>query len=108
MRKALILTLAGVTSLVTFSSAADARDGCGSGFHRDRYGECARNYGYNRRDGGYNDRYYRSRDDSYRYDRDRSFGRDPEIGAFYPDRGYWSGDQFYTHRRWDNGDWRYW
>jgi hypothetical protein len=98
MRKALILTVAGVASLVAFAPAAQARDGCGDGWHRNIYGDCRPNVYH---------RYYGARD-RYLYDRDRDVVLDFDIGTFYPGRGYWSGDRFYMHRSWDGDDWRYW
>ena len=100
MRRALIMTLAGVASLAAFSSAAVASDGCGDGWHRNDYGDCRPN--------GYSHRYYRGRDDAYLYDRDRDVVVAPDIGVFYPGRGYWDGDRYYMHRRWEDGDWHYW
>lgn len=98
MRKLLILTLAGAASLVAFSAPAAARDGCGSGWHRDRYGDCRPNW---------NDRrYYRSRD-AYYYDRGYGYGY-PEVGGFYEGRGYWNGDRYYRNRSWNGRGWRYW
>jgi hypothetical protein len=95
MRKALILTLAGAASIMAFAPPAVARDGCGDGWHRNRYGECVPNYN--------NRRFYRSRD-AYYYDRDFY----PEVGRFYRGRGYWSGDRYFMNRRWDGRGWRYW
>jgi hypothetical protein len=101
MRKALIMTLASVASLAAFSTPVQARDGCGDGWHRDGYGDCRPNH-YNRY---YGDRYYGARDPYY--GRDRVIV-DPDIDSFYPGRGYWSGDRYYWHRRWDGDSWRYW
>jgi len=95
MRKTLILTLAGVASLVAFSAPAVARDGCGDGWHRDGYGDCRPNHD--------NRRFYRSRD-AYYYDRSYY----PEMGRFYDGRGYWNGDGYYWNRRWDGRGYRYW
>jgi hypothetical protein len=99
MRKALILTLAGVASLVAFSPAAQARDGCGDGWFRNAYGDCRPIH-----------RYYGVRD-PYLYGRDRVVVVDPDeldIGTFYPGRGYWTGNGFFMHRSWDGDGWRYW
>jgi len=90
MRKALILTLAGAA----ISSAADASDGCGAGWHRNDHGRCRPNHDY--RDDGYRD-----------YGYSRGVVVAPEVGRFYQDRGYWDGERYYQHRRWD-GDWHYW
>lgn len=95
MRKTLILTLAGVASIVAFSAPATARDGCGNGWHQDRFGNCRPNHD--------NRRYYRSRD-PYAYDR----GFSPEIGTYYEDRGYWNGDRYYMNRSWNGRGYRYW
>jgi hypothetical protein len=93
MRKALIMTLAGVASLAAFSSAANARDGCGHGWHRNYYGHCRPNdYGY--RDYGPGDR--------------TQVVIAPEVGRYYPDRGYWDGDRYYWHRSRTYDGWRYW
>jgi hypothetical protein len=99
MRKTLILTIAGVASLVAFAPAAQARDGCGYGYHRDSWGDCRLNR-YER------DRFYGARD-PYLYGRSRVI-IDPEVGVFYSGRGYWGGDRYYLHRSWDGDDWRYW
>ena len=97
MRKALILTVAGVASLVAFSPTAMARDGCGDGWHRNAFGDCRPNVYYHR--------YYGARDPYY--GRERVI-IDPEVGVFYSGRGYWGGDRYYMHRTWDGDDWRYW
>jgi len=61
-------------------SAADARQGCGAGFHRNFRGRCVPNA------------------------RARVVW---VTGRYYPGRGYWSGTRWYHHRyRWHNG-WRY-
>ena len=68
------------------ASSADARDGCGRGFHRGPYGHCRPNRG-------------------------PVVGVGPGgaliVGNYYARRGYWDGRRYWPHRyRWHN-DWRY-
>ena len=82
MRRFLLAGLA-VGALLSSTTPAMARQGCGLGFHRGPYGGCRPNRGP-----GYGP------------------GR-PAIGVFYPGRGYWYRDRYWAHRyRWRNG-WRY-
>ena len=90
MKKLILLALAAGTALATIP-AANARDGCGRGFHRGPAGHC--------------------RPDGY--------GRGPAviggpgvslvIGNYYRGRGYWDGRRYYRERYRDHnrGDWRY-
>lgn len=82
MRKFITIAIAlGATVLV--ASSADARQGCGLGFHRNFYGYCRPNR--------------------------RPVYAAPVlvVGRFYPGRGYWDGRRYWQHReRWHNG-WRY-
>ena len=94
MRKALILMVAGIASLAGVSTTVQAADGCGAGWHRNDHDRCRPN--------GYNRGYYRD------YDYGPGVVIEPEIGRFYPGRGYWDGDRYYWHRRYYDGDWRYW
>lgn len=94
MRKTLVATIAIATSMLALSSVADARDGCGSGWHRTRYGNCRPN-GYEGPAYGY-------------YGYAAPYGYAPEVEYYYPDRGYWNGDRYYRHRRYYGGGWRYW
>jgi hypothetical protein len=77
MRKIILLALA-ATACFAAIAPAEARDGCGIGFHRGPYGYC------------------------------RPDGRPvvvvpagPAYGVFYPGRGYW------VHRERWHGGWRY-
>jgi hypothetical protein len=86
MQKLLLAALAAGTVMAA-APAAEARDGCGPGFHRGAYGRCFPNRGPGPvivAPGG-------------------AF----VIGNFYPGRGYWDGHRWYQHRdRW-HGGWRY-
>jgi hypothetical protein len=82
MKKILALALATGVALGA-ASAADARDGCGRGFHRGLYGHCRPNY--NR----------------------VVVAPGLVVGNFYDGRGYWDGRRYWQRRyRWHNG-WRY-
>lgn len=82
MRKILTAALLVGAALGT-ASAAQARDGCGAGFHRGPWGHCRPN--------GYRGRVVVA----------------PRIGVFYAGRGYWDGHRYWRHRdRW-HGGWRY-
>jgi hypothetical protein len=85
MKKYLAFALAAGVAL-TAVSPADARQGCGPGFHRGPYGHCRPN-----RDG-------------------RGVAVVAPglvIGNFYDGRGYWDGRRYWQHReRWHRG-WRY-
>jgi hypothetical protein len=82
MRK-LILSALAASAAITGSVPADARQGCGIGYHRGSYGRCIAN---------------------------RPYGvapRPPVVGVYYAGRGYWFGGRYWTHRyRW-HGGWRY-
>lgn len=84
MRNLLLAGLA-VSAATAVAAPADARQGCGPGFHRGYYGRCIPNRGY---------------------------GVAPRpgplvVGVFYPGRGYWYGGRYWGHRyRW-HGGWRY-
>lgn len=73
-------TAAAAASLVV-ASPAEARQGCGAGFHRGYYGRCVPNRGY----------------------------RAPVlvIGNFYHGRGYWDGRRYWQHRYRHHNGWRY-
>lgn len=70
---------------IAAASSAEARDGCGGGFHRGPYGHCRPNGGPG------------------------PFVVAPGIvvGGFYPGRGYWDGRRYYHHREHWHGGWRY-
>jgi hypothetical protein len=75
----------GLVSAIAMAAAspADARQGCGPGFHRTPYGRCVPNRG----------------------PRTVTF----VVGRYYPGRGYWYNNRWYHHRYRDrdHGDWRY-
>ena len=83
--KKILTTALLVSAALGAASAAQARDGCGGGFHRGPWGHCRPNgYGY----GG-------------------PVVVAPEFGVFYAGRGYWDGHRYWMHRdRW-HGGWRY-
>ena len=82
MKKFFAFALAAGVALAAASSA-DARQGCGRGFHRGPYGHCRPN---------------------------RYVGVRPGaliVGNFYAGRGYWDGRRYWHRRyRWHNR-WRY-
>ncbi|MBW6524756.1 hypothetical protein KZ810_14735 [Sphingomonas sp. RHCKR47] len=81
--KTLVLVAAALGGTLMASAPAEARQGCGPGFHRGYYGRCVANRwpAYARR--GY------------------------VVHRYYPGRGYWYGNRFWVHRyRW-HGGWRY-
>lgn len=83
--KALIAASIAVGIAMAGASTAEARQGCGPGFHRGAYGHCRPNDG------------------------PRAYGPGPAliVDRFYPGRGYWDGNRYWHHRdRWHNG-WRY-
>jgi hypothetical protein len=84
MKKLLALAFAAGAAVVA-TAPADARQGCGPGFHRGPYGHCRPN-------------------------RDRVVVAAPGtliVGNFYRGKGYWDGQRYWQRRyRWHNG-WRY-
>ena len=85
MKALLAIALAAGATLVA-ATPADARQGCGPGFHRGYYGHCRPNRG-------------------------RAMVRVAPgaliVGNYYTGRGYWDGNRYWRHRhRWHNG-WRY-
>jgi hypothetical protein len=81
MRK-LLLTAIALGSFVAVAAPADARQGCGPGWHRGYHGHCRPNRG--------------------RHVEPRLY-----IGRYYPGHGYWDGRRYWHHRyRW-HGHWRY-
>lgn len=83
MRKIALLALAAAACFAVISPA-EARDGCGIGFHRGLYGYCHP---------------------------DRRpiviVPVGPAYGAFYPGRGYWNEHHYWGHREWWHAGWRY-
>ena len=90
MKTSLLLALAATaTTLAAAPQVAQARDGCGRGYHENRYGRCVLN-----RDYRYNRGYHRNRVVL-------------TIGQYYPGQGYWDGQRYWRERyRYHNG-WRY-
>ncbi|SEL12029.1 hypothetical protein SAMN05216382_1533 [Sphingomonas palmae] len=83
MMKTLLLAAAALGGMVMASAPAEARQGCGPGFHRGYYGRCVSNRG------------------------PRYAPRAYIVHRYYPGRGYWYGNRFWGHRyRW-HGGWRY-
>ena len=83
MKKLLLIAMAAAAAL-TSVSPAQARDGCGPGFHRGPYGHCRPNRGPG-----------------------VVAVAVPRIGVFYHGRGYWDGHRYWHDRyRW-HGGWRY-
>ena len=75
-----LILAAGVA--VAAAGTADARQGCGPGFHRGPYNGCRPNRG-------------------------PGWGGPVIVGNYYHGRGYWDGRRYWQHRdRW-HGGWRY-
>jgi hypothetical protein len=70
-----------LTSALALGTAtvAEAKDGCGRGFHRDRWGHCRPNHGRN----------------VY------------VTGRYYPGHGYWYHNRWYQRRHRRHGVWIY-
>ena len=85
MKKTIGLMLAATVALGT-ASVAQARDGCGKGFHRGPAGHCRPNRG-----------------PGYGYGNHHR----PVVGVYYPGRGYWYRNRYWQHRYRHHGDWRY-
>ncbi len=83
MMKTLLLAAAALGGMVMASATAEARQGCGPGFHRGYYGRCVSNRGPH-----YAPRAY-------------------IVHRYYPGRGYWYGNRFWGHRHRWHGGWRY-
>jgi hypothetical protein len=94
--KMLLLAALAAGTMVVAAGPAQARDGCGPGFHRGYYGRCFPNGGPGRwgppppppgpvmvGPGG------------------------PAVGVFYEGRGYWDGHRYWRHRDHWHGGWRY-
>ena len=80
--KRILLAAVAAATLGAGTTAADAAQGCGPGFHRGYYGRCIPNGG-------------------------PGFYGPPRVGVFYPGRGYWYGHRYWGARyRW-HGGWRY-
>jgi hypothetical protein len=81
MMKALIAAALVTGSALVASAPAEARQGCGPGYHRGAYGRCVANF--------------RGRGPAY------------VVGRYYNGRGYWDGRRWYQNRYRHHGGWRY-
>ena len=87
MKALIAIALAAGATLVA-ATPADARQGCGPGFHRGPYGHCRPNRG--------NGAVVAV-----------TPGGALVVGNYYNGRGYWDGRRYWRHRhRWHH-DWRY-
>lgn len=77
------MAMLAVSAIMT-AAPAEARQGCGVGFHRGPQGVCRPN-------------------------RPVVVVRPgvPAIGVYQPGRGYWDGRRYWAHRYWHRGGWRY-
>jgi hypothetical protein len=83
MRRVILVAVAAAAAM-TAISPANARQGCGVGFHRGPQGFCRVNRGpIVVVPGG------------------------PVIGIYHPGRGYWDGQRYWGHRYWHRDGWRY-
>ena len=85
MKKLLAVVLATGVAIVAVAPA-NARDGCGRGYHRGPYGHCRPNFGPGPVIG---------------------VPGGPAIGVFYHGRGYWDGHRYWQRRERWHGGWRY-
>jgi len=83
--KLLIAAALSVGVAFTAIPAAEARQGCGAGYHRGPAGRCRPNANA------------------------RSVVVVPRlvVGRYYPNRGYWDGRRYYRQRIRQNNGWRY-
>lgn len=86
MKKILALALVTAAAL-SISVPAEARGGCGPGWHRGPYGHCVRNVVA---------------------PRVGVVVSTPAIGVYISGRGYWDGHRYWRHRGRHHGHWRYW
>ena len=84
MMKGLLLAAVAVGAAVTAAAPAEARQGCGAGFHRGPQGRCRPNAGPG-----------------------RVVVVRPAIGVYYGGRGWWDGRRYWQHRYRYNRGWRY-
>lgn len=85
MKKLFIIALTFVAALTAIAPAAEARQGCGVGFHRGPYGACRPNVPgpVVVVPGG------------------------PRVGIYYRGQGYWDGHRYWARRERWHGGWRY-
>lgn len=81
MKKSLLLALAATAATLVVAPQAQARDRCGTGYHRNAHGRCVLNRA----------------------------ARRPVlvIGRYYNGQGWWDGHRYYRHRYMHRGHWRY-
>jgi hypothetical protein len=84
MKNMLTLALAAGIALGT-ATIAEARQGCGPGYHRGPAGHCRPNAN----------------------NRVLVTPRGLIVGNFYTGRGYWNGERYYRHRARNHRGWRY-
>ena len=77
-----VMTVIGLATVLALGAAstAQARQGCGVGFHRNFHGRCVPN---------------------------RGMHQTWIVGRYYPHRGYWYGGRWYHHRYHGPHGWRY-
>jgi hypothetical protein len=85
MNRLIAIALAAGVAL-SAASAADARQGCGAGFHRAAYGRCVPN----------------ARRMAY-----RAGPRVLVVNRYYTGRGYWDGRRYWQHRQRRHNRWLY-
>ncbi|PYE40589.1 hypothetical protein DFI02_1133 [Rhizobium sp. PP-F2F-G20b] len=87
MKKYLIIVLTTLATLTSLAPVAEARQGCGKGFHRGPAGYCRANRG------------------------PRPpvviIPAGPRVGIFCEGRGYWDGHRYWRHRARHHSGWRY-
>ncbi|MGO7119451.1 GCG_CRPN prefix-to-repeats domain-containing protein [Rhizobium leguminosarum] len=86
MKRLLLIAFTSVAALTAVVPAAEARQGCGLGFHRGPYGGCRPN----RAPGGV-----------------VVVPAGPRVGIFHEGRGYWDGHRYWAHRTQMHHGWRY-
>ena len=84
MKTMIAFALAAVAT-VAAASSANARDGCGRGYHRGPHGHCRPNWRHG----------------------PPAVVVVPEAGRWYEGRGWWDGHRYWRHRRHRHGRWHY-
>ena len=80
--KKILLAAVAIGAMVTVAAPAQARRGCGAGYHRSQHGHCMP---------------IRRPHRPHR----------PVVGGYYPGHGYWYNGRYWQHRYRHHGDWRY-
>lgn len=86
MKKLLFIAFTYIAALTAVVPAAEARQGCGLGFHRGPYGGCRPNVAPGRV---------------------VVVPAGPTVGIFYRGRGYWDGHRYWAHHARAHQGWRY-